>query len=230
VGARRRLVCLLLGIGALAVLAGCSGHTTGASRITEHADGSYSAKLNAVGSCDEGSSSAPCEGYMRWRAIGTEAWTEGPSRTVDHKISNRPGSQTARGLAPKTKYEYQVCGKEFSDEQVICVGPDGTPETTDEFVTVASSGAALEATDQGGKNRSAAKAGEPTAPAAGTTASGSEPNSATSASGASPSGGDGGTSPLVPIVIAVGAVGLLVGGVWWARMEPVPISTPPPTA
>ena len=37
-------------------------------------------------------------------------------------------------------------------------------------------------------------------------------------------GGDGGTSPLVPIVIAVGAIGLLVGGAWWARIEPVPNS------
>jgi hypothetical protein len=34
----------------------------------------------------------------------------------------------------------------------------------------------------------------------------------------------------VPIVIALGAVGLLAGGVWWARMEPVPISTPPSAA
>ena len=41
---------------------------------------------------------------------------------------------------------------------------------------------------------------------------------------------DGGTSPLVPILIVVGAVGLLAGGAWWASREPVPISTPPPTA
>jgi len=39
-----------VGIAALAVLAGCSGKTTGASQIIEHADGSYSAKLNAIGS------------------------------------------------------------------------------------------------------------------------------------------------------------------------------------
>ena len=185
----RRFGCLLLVIGALAVLAGCSGKTTGASEITKHPGGSYSAKLNAVGSCDKGSSSTPCSGYMRWRVVGTTTWTNGPTVKVDRKVSDHPFSQTARPLAPKTAYEYEVCGKEFSSKGVVCVGPDGKPGSAQQFVT------------PGGK---ATNAGE-TTPAPGVTPT-------------SNGGGDqGGTS--APVAIAIGAsIILLIGGVaWWAR-------------
>ncbi len=131
----RRLGCLLLGIGALAVLAGCSGKTTVASDITKLPDGSYSAKLNGVGSCDKGSSSTPCTAYMQWRAVGTITWTNGPSVKVERKVSNHPFSQTAKPLAPKKTYEYKFCGKESSAKNVVCVGPDGKPGSAQQFVT-----------------------------------------------------------------------------------------------
>jgi hypothetical protein len=208
----RQLGCLVLGVTALAVFAGCSGRTTGASHITEQSNGSYSAKLKAVGSCDEGSSSTPCTAYTRWRAVGTNAWTNGPSIQVERKVSNRPWSQTARGLSPKAKYEYQACGKEFSDEQVICVGPDGTPATTQEFVAVARSAGGRETTNHAGGSESSAKG---------------RLGATSNAPSTSDSDRDGGTSPLVPIVIALGAVGLVLGGAWWARRGPLPTSTPP---
>ncbi len=130
----RRRGCVLLGVIGLAVLAGCSGRTTGASRIIQRPDGSYSAKLNGVGSCHLGSRSTPCTAYMRWRVVRTKAWTKGPSIKVRREVSNVRWSQTARGLSPKAKYEYQACGKEFSLKRVICVGPRGF--NTQTFVTI----------------------------------------------------------------------------------------------
>jgi hypothetical protein len=230
----RRPGFLLLGIGALAVFAGCSGHTTGASHLTEQPDGSYSAKLNAVGSCDEGSPSTPCTAYMQWRAVGTNAWTKSRSIKIERKVSDRSRSLTARALAPEAKYEYQVCGKEFAVERVVCVGPDGTPATTQEFVTAGGSAAGGQTTNQVGEQASPAKGGpgtppegdQGTAPAASTntTASGPGANASNSDSG------DGGTSPVVPIVIAVGAIGLVLGGARWARRGPLPIPATPGSA
>lgn len=131
-GVMRRLGCLLAGFAALAVCAGCSGRTTGVSQITEHPDGSYSATLNAIGSCSKGSSATPCTAYMRWREVGNNAWTKGPPINAPVKVSNRLWSQTATGLSPGAEYEYQACGNEF-DEKVVCAGPDGTPGTSEKF-------------------------------------------------------------------------------------------------
>jgi hypothetical protein len=210
-----RLGSLVLGFAALAVFAGCAGRTTGASDITEQPDGSYAAKLNAVGTCDEGSSSTPCTVYMRWREVGTDAWTESPSTKVDRKVRNRPFSYTARDLSPETEYEYQACGKEFSQEQVFCAGPDGSPATAEKFVATERPTEAREAANDVGSDESGAKGGP-----ASNNSNGSQRGGSGSQSGGSgsQSGGDGGTSP-VPIVIAVGAVGLVLGGAWWARRQ-----------
>jgi hypothetical protein len=211
-GAMARLGCLLMGLTALAVFAACSGRTTGASDITEQPDGSYSAKLNGVGTCDEGSSSTPCTAYIRWREVGTDAWTNGPSIEVDRKVSNRRWSQTAKGLSPKAEYEYQACGKEFSDEQAICVGPDGTPRTTEKFVAIEE----RQATNDVDRNKAGARDGP-----AGNASSGSQGGGTGLQSNGTGSqiGGEGGTSPLLPIVIAVGAVSLVLGAAWWARRQ-----------
>jgi hypothetical protein len=48
-------------------------------------------------------------------------------------VSDRHGTQTATGLANNTTYEYQLCGKEFADKKVNCVGPS-QDESTDQFV------------------------------------------------------------------------------------------------
>jgi hypothetical protein len=221
-GVMQRLGCVLLAVSAFAAFAfaGCSGRTTGASQIIQRADGSYSAKLNAVGSCDKGSPSTPCTAYMRWRVVGTNAWTNGPTITVRRKVSDLRRSQTATGLSPKAKYEYQVCGNEFSSKQrITCAGPSGRGDTTQKFVTIQRSAAGRHTPNpnHAGTNKSPGKKGAPAAspPGAATTPSG--PSPASNASHASNSGGDGaGTSPLVPIAIAVGAGGLVLGGTWGA--------------
>jgi hypothetical protein len=130
-GVMPRLGCALLAACGLAIFAGC-GHTTGASDIKRQPNGTYSAKLNVVGSCTKGSPSTPCTAYTQWRKVGTDAWTKGPTITVPKKVSDVHRSQTATGLANNTTYEYQLCGKEF-DQNVSCVGRS-KDESTDQFV------------------------------------------------------------------------------------------------
>jgi hypothetical protein len=210
-----RLGCLVLGFAALVAFAGCEGRTTGASDITEQPGGSYSAKLNAVGTCDEGSSRTPCTAYMRWREVGSDAWTESPSTKVDRKIRNRPFSYTVRDLAPNAEYEYQVCGREFS-EPVFCAGPDGTSETTEKFVATERPAEEREKVDDEGGDQSGAQGGPASDDSNGSQSAGAGSQGAGTGSQI---GGDAGTSPLLPIVIAVGAVGLVIGGAWWARRQ-----------
>jgi hypothetical protein len=124
----RPLCALVLAVAAGVVAAGCSGHTTGATAITQQSDGSFSAQLNAVGSCD-----STCTAFMRWRVVGTSAWTESARFTVG-QVTNASWSRTATGLFPRAPYEYQGCGKESAQSQFTCVGPDGTPATTQRFL------------------------------------------------------------------------------------------------
>jgi hypothetical protein len=114
--------------GAIA-LAGCSGRTTGATNVTQQSNGSYSARLNAVGSCSQS-----CAAYIRWRQVGTSAWTNG-TQLNSGPIDNAPFAFTATGLAQRTQYEYQACGKEASFSAFVCVGPDGSNSSTQRFAT-----------------------------------------------------------------------------------------------
>jgi hypothetical protein len=152
---------------------------------------------------------------MRWRVVGTDAWTNGPTITVPRKVKDLRRSQTATGLAPKAKYEYQVCGKEFSSK-VTCAGPSGRGDTTQKFVTIQRSAAGRHTPNHVGTNESPGRRGHRAAfpPGAATTASGRRP--ASNASHANSGGNGGGTSALVPIAIAVGTGGLVLGGTWWA--------------
>ena len=127
----RRLVIALLAVAAMALLAGCSGWTTGATNIT-----SNSARLKAVGSCGGGD----CSAFIRWRQSGTNTWTNGTTITHIGKVSSLPWSWTATGLAAGKQYEYQECGKESSfGQQFVCVGPNGQTDTTSKFVTAGGS-------------------------------------------------------------------------------------------
>ncbi len=116
-------------MGAVLVLAACSGHTTGATNIAQQSDGSYSARLTATGSCDQS-----CSTFMRWRQVGTTAWTNGPIANNIPAVSNAHWYQDASGLTQRTNYEYQVCGKESSWSDFVCVGPSDTG-STDPFST-----------------------------------------------------------------------------------------------
>jgi hypothetical protein len=113
---------------AAVLLAGCSGRTTGATNIARQSDGSYSAVLNAVGSCDQS-----CTVYMRWRAVDTSDWTNSQPFNVP-AVTNVPWTVSATGLTAGTAYEYQACGKEASYSQSVCVGPDGATTTSQKFV------------------------------------------------------------------------------------------------
>jgi BNR repeat-like domain len=129
--------CLVVcGLGAVLVLAACSGQTTGASNIAQQTDGSYTARLNATGSCDQS-----CSTFMRWRRVGTTAWTNGPTTNNVPPTSGAHWYQDVSGLAQRTQYEYQVCGKENSWSNYACVGP--SPDTTDKFTTGATALTAL---------------------------------------------------------------------------------------
>ena len=114
------------------LLAGCSARTTGVTDVSvtvSHTEFHAKVKFNAVGSCSE-----HCTFFMRWRHLGTDAWSNGPSHTVG-AIGQTPWHETVDGLAPFEKYEYQTCGKEDSWSSVVCVGPNGRPDSTDKFST-----------------------------------------------------------------------------------------------
>jgi hypothetical protein len=215
-----------LAVGALAVFSGCSGNTTGASDITLQSDGTYSAKLNVVGSCDQGSPSTPCTGYTRWRKIGARGWINGPALIVKKKLSDVHRSQTATGLAPETTYEYQVCGKEFAQKSVTCVGSNG-PKSADPFVTgaplVVGPQTPIQAAVGHTPKQAATSNGAETNGPPSTTQSPTQPGSPTVASEPtngssqrSSSGEAGGSSPLMPAAIALALGGLVFGGIWWA--------------
>lgn len=121
-----------LAVGVLAVLSGCAGHTTGASDIKRQPNGTYSAKLNVVASCEKGSPTTPCTAYTEWRKVGTDAWTLGPTVTVPKTFKDAHRFQIATGLHNNTTYEYQLCGKEFASKNVSCVGP-GQGESSEQF-------------------------------------------------------------------------------------------------
>jgi hypothetical protein len=111
------------------VLAGCSGRPTGAINLTQQPDGTVSVRLTAIGTCSQS-----CSAYIRWRIIGTSAWTNGPTINVGSPVTNVPWSETAPGLTAGAQYEYQACGKEASYSNYVCLGPDGSTNTTQEFV------------------------------------------------------------------------------------------------
>lgn len=139
--ARSKLRRWVVGLAAVAlVVAGCSGRTTGATNIEVFESGpggpppSASAQLNAIGSCR-----TSCTVFIRWRAVGASTWTNEPATSVG-RVRNAPYSVTVSNLSPFTQYEYQVCGKEASWSGFVCVGPDGTPMTTQKFATIQGSG------------------------------------------------------------------------------------------
>jgi len=131
---RRPLALSLL---ALAVLGGCSGRTTGATDIQvviSRTEFYATAKLNAAGSCSE-----HCTFFIRWRRAGASAWTNGAQHEVG-AIGRTPWNQSITDLAVGEAYEYQACGREDSYDSVVCVGPNGKPDTTQKFLTFPESG------------------------------------------------------------------------------------------
>jgi hypothetical protein len=121
----RRILVVVVSCAAVVGLVGCSGRTTGATNLT-----AYSARLQAVGSCDNS-----CTTYMRYRRVGTTAWTETNHIDVGNRVDNVPFHFDVAGLTADADYEYQVCGKEASYNGYVCVGPGGDTGATDKFHT-----------------------------------------------------------------------------------------------
>jgi hypothetical protein len=125
------------GLAVALVLAGCSGRTTGATNVAQQSDGTYSARLNARGSCDQS-----CSAFIRWRRVGTATWTNGPTINDIPQVTDVPWYQDATGLSQRAQYEYQACGKEASWSSYVCVGPSGS-SSTERFATGVTSLTAL---------------------------------------------------------------------------------------
>jgi hypothetical protein len=123
----RKSLLISVVVAAVMLLAGCSGRTTGASDFNSS---NNTIKLSAVGSCD-----TTCTVFMRYRVVGTSAWTNAPSFSVG-RLSNVPWSQTVT-VWPGANYEYQVCGKEASWSGFACIGPDGGGGSTQRFTAYA---------------------------------------------------------------------------------------------
>jgi hypothetical protein len=113
-----------------AVLAGCSGNTTAATNVA-----STTATLNSQGQCD-GGTPTPCSWYWRYGTGGNYQSTtpvQGP--TTANTNGKVPLSANVTGLTPGATYQYQICGKGDNVSSFVCVGSDGTPNTSTSFTT-----------------------------------------------------------------------------------------------
>ena len=129
-GGLRKLAILGLTLGALVLLAGCSGKTTGATDITH-----VSAKLHATGRCSAGQT---CTWYWEyWPAhlpryfgshqVSQETPVQGP---VHGASANVPLSTVITGLAPGETYRWVFCGSPNNGDDYACVGPHGQGGST----------------------------------------------------------------------------------------------------
>lgn len=118
-------------VGAGLLLAACSGNTTPASNVA-----GTSATLNGVGGCD-----VRCYWSFKWKRPTDSSWQQtpfrGPAGSTNHvKV---PLNEPISGLAPSTRYDYQICGNENASSPTspaeICVGPDGYTTTVQSFTT-----------------------------------------------------------------------------------------------
>lgn len=129
-GGLRKLAILGLTLGALVLLAGCSGKTTGATDITH-----VSAKLHATGRCSAGQTCTwyweywPANGprYFGTQQVSQETPVQGP---VHGASADVPLSTVITGLAPGTTYRWVFCGSPNNGADYSCVGPLGQSGST----------------------------------------------------------------------------------------------------
>jgi hypothetical protein len=117
------------------LLAGCLGFTTGATNIAEEPDGLFSVQLNFVVSCGAGEH---CSWYVQYRQVlFSKTWKHipaSPRGPVTGPISKRSLSEKLTELEGGALYEYQVCGNAQPGRPFVCVGPDGTSNTSSRFI------------------------------------------------------------------------------------------------
>ncbi len=91
------------------------------------------ATLNARAACDGG----PCWWYFRYGTDDLYQY-ETPVHEVASNTNGQPiqlPGENVSGLVPGTTYQYQLCGKGDNVNQYECVGPDGSPGTSEQFAT-----------------------------------------------------------------------------------------------
>ena len=117
------MVIIPAALGAVLLLTGCSGKTTGATDVT-----ASSADLQATANCDQG---LTCLYYWEWwraskpRSTSTKSQVHGLTQTSPTAIS-----QHITGLKPNTAYRWVLCGSPNNGGNYFCTGPNGTLENT----------------------------------------------------------------------------------------------------
>ena len=128
---RLRKLCVLgLTMGALVLLAGCSGKTTGTTDITH-----VSAKLHATGRCDGGQTCtwyweywpANAPRYFGSHQVSKTTPVQGPVRGASADV---PLSTVITGLESNTTYRWVFCGSPNNGADYVCVGPHGKGSST----------------------------------------------------------------------------------------------------
>jgi len=117
----------LVALGALVLLVGCSGKTTGTTSVTYTA-----ATLNGTGSCGSGET---CKWYWEYwkasqaRSTSIKTPVEGPVRGP---IATVNLSKRVTGLSPNTAYRWVMCGSPNNGANYQCAGPQYISPTTDD--------------------------------------------------------------------------------------------------
>jgi hypothetical protein len=109
-----------LGVAAVAIVAACSGHTTGATNVT-----GTSATLNAKGTCDGGRS---CTAHIEYEKVGASAWTSTASRS--YGAGTITDSVNVTGLRPSTSYQYRLAATQSNVSGMYYYDSAGTPNGT----------------------------------------------------------------------------------------------------
>jgi hypothetical protein len=103
---------------ATAVLAGCSGHTTGTTNV-----GRTAATLTATARCDSGET---CRWYWElWIGERSNVGRTAVSGPVNGPTGDLKITKTLTDLNPGTTYHWDLCGSPDNGAHYACVGPSG---------------------------------------------------------------------------------------------------------
>src|SRR5262249_29802696 len=109
-------------------LVGCGGATMAPTNVTR-----VTATLHGKASCAGG----PCWWFFRYGTNNLYQYRTPAHETATDTHGQElelPG-QPVSDLTPGTTYQYQLCGLGDTVRQFTCVGPDGTPQTSEQFRT-----------------------------------------------------------------------------------------------
>jgi len=122
----KRFFGLTLVLGAVLVLGGCAGKTTGATNVTE-----FSATLNATAQCETGQT---CTWYWQYWPASKSRSSSSTNTPVQGPVSGASGSVNLStditGLQPGTTYRWVFCASPNDGAGYVCFGPHGKYGTT----------------------------------------------------------------------------------------------------